>query len=196
MAVSSALIDPERPFASAFPEELSESVRVVAASLPPARFPASTHAVGPIVLRDRRILIPARIYHPPPTGSDAAPSDVEAAILACIYTRHHDGFVRQTHLRRIVDCHHPWKVPFVVQLVGEYVLEILEDIDARLAQADASHLRDFAKENEPFLRLTRERVVSYWNCYFRRTCPDVRNHVGSRILTRIRAIATSKNEGV
>lgn len=35
-----------------------------------------------------------------------------------LYTRHHDGHVRQRHLARIIEVTDSWIVPFVVQLIG------------------------------------------------------------------------------
>ena len=43
----------------------------------------------------------------------------------------------------------------------------------------------FVASNPDFVRLTRARVASYWDCYFRRT--PRRDHVGFRLIDRIEA---------
>jgi hypothetical protein len=64
-------------------------------------------------------------------------------------------------------------VPFVLQLLGEYIIEICEDI-RRFAEVDlasrpawAREVRSFADENPDFIVLTQQRATSYWECYYR-----------------------------
>jgi hypothetical protein len=71
------------------------------------------------------VSIPYRIYHDPALIDTARLTSRQEELLDCLLTRHHSGFVRQEHLGRIVCCNHDWTPPFVVQLVGEYVIEIL-----------------------------------------------------------------------
>ena len=49
-------------------------------------------------------------------------------ILGCIFTRHHNGYVRQQWMRAVVPHAEPWVVPFVLALLGEYVVEIVVDM--------------------------------------------------------------------
>jgi hypothetical protein len=89
------------------------------------------------------------------------------------YSRHHDGHVRQRALRALLDCDEPWTAPFVVQLLGEYVIQICADIEkftqtalpARLAMQ--ASLSAFLMQNPCFAELTRQRAISYWSCYHR-----------------------------
>jgi hypothetical protein len=43
--------------------------------------------------------------------------------------RHHDGFGRQRQLKTLLDADEPWTAPFIVQLLGEYVIQICRDIE-------------------------------------------------------------------
>lgn len=56
---------------------------------------------------------------------------------AVLYTRHHDGFVRQRHVQQAIGSPHAWLVPIVVKLVGEYVIEIILAIRDALSDLDA-----------------------------------------------------------
>ncbi len=47
-------------------------------------------------------------------------------------TRHSDGRIREECLRQIVAVDRPWVAPFVVQLLGEYVIKIVEVIAATI----------------------------------------------------------------
>lgn len=58
-----------------------------------------------------------------------------------------------------------------MQLTGEAVREILLPVDAYLAGFPARELRDFLKENRPFIKTTQKRIVSYWNEYSKELYP-------------------------
>ena len=48
---------------------------------------------------------------------------------AAIYSRHPDGRVRQRALGTLLDFDEPWTAPFIMQLLGEYVIQICADIE-------------------------------------------------------------------
>jgi hypothetical protein len=83
--------------------------------------------------------------------------------LRCLYTRHHDGYVRQRNLDQVVSAPEAWVVPYVVQLVGEYVVEIIEVIAAALPQLTVRGSPQralygrFAADNPAFIDLTAAR---------------------------------------
>ncbi len=120
-------------------------------------------------------------------------------ILHCLYSRHHDGRVRQRHLEQIVRSEEPWTVPFVVQLVGEYVMEILQSVHNDLSDladlaAEGSARRhaygDFLARNPDFFPLTEHRTVSYRSCYHRRRFPAFGTYPASPVLDLLRSIAS------
>ena len=117
---------------------------------------------------------------------------LERDVYACLYTRHHNGYVRQRHLRSIVGISHPWVVPFVVQLIGEYVLEIVADIREGLSDLDVpgssqrAQYAVFVAANPGFLDLTSSRVVSYWNCYYRFEYPQLSEYPGFQLISSLR----------
>jgi hypothetical protein len=125
--------------ARAFPRSVRADLGVVLSVVPPSILP--THGTVGVarqnlpVVDGEHLKIPYRIYAPEPAGGVAL-SPVQGLTLDCLHTRHHDGFVRQRRLRRVVDVSVPWVVPFVVALIGEYVLEIIEDVQAALSGLD------------------------------------------------------------
>ena len=106
------------------------------------------------------------------------------SLLHCLYTRHHNGFVRQRHLGFLLASNEVWTAPFVVQLVGEYVLPIVVQIERELGALHEAHFSAFLMENEAFLRLTSARVRSYWNAYFRSHDVPRSAHPGEVVLRR------------
>lgn len=90
----------------AFPADLATEIRLVVQALPytslqPAR-------IFTVWVQGEHLTVPYRLYNPEPaedvTGRLSA---TQAKILHCLYTRHHDGHVRQRHLNQIIDATDP-----------------------------------------------------------------------------------------
>jgi len=113
------------------------------------------------------VSIPHRVYHDTALIHKDKLSNLQKLLVDCILTRHRDGFVRQEHLIRIVGSNHALVPPFVIQLLGEYVVEILQVIEANLRDLDEVLYAEFLRANPDFLALTEQRVISYWDCYYR-----------------------------
>ncbi|MBX7467265.1 hypothetical protein K1Y80_14380 [Streptomyces sp. MAG02] len=191
---------PEEPsnathvLAAAFPSRLADDVRDVLAVVPTAELSLARSFT--VEVRGEEVAIPSRIYNEEP-GADPQRSltPTQQVILHCLYTRHSDGRVRQRHLERIVACDEPWVVPFVVQLVGEYVLEILEAITGGLpglsipGSAARRLYGEFIVRNPAFFALTEQRAVSYWSCYYRWRYGEFGMYPGSALLEAFRAAA-------
>ena len=118
---------------------------------------------------EETVSIPCRIYFEPPESETFRLSETESELLDCLLTRHHDGVVRQKHLARIIRSQNAWIPCFVVPLVGEYVVEIIRLIQENLPYLKSPAYAGFVRANPEYLALTEKRVMSYWNCYYRRT---------------------------
>jgi hypothetical protein len=164
--MEAAAIQPD--LTEAFPESLRSHVREVLAVLPTSAQPRSPDDIGAITLHGKPLRIPARIYHPEPDWReiDSLPA-VEQLIAACLYTRHHDGYVRQRALERAITIDETWVAPFVLQFLGEYVLELVTRVAAVLTGPPRHAFVSFLRENPGFLDLTTQRATSYWNEYHR-----------------------------
>lgn len=99
------------------------------------------------------------------------PAEAEPAktvlMIRCLETRSNDGFQRQRAVRELLTDIRPWSAPFIATLVGEYVIEILNDVHSALTPAVVNALAQFAFENPAFWARTKQRVGSYWNVYYR-----------------------------
>lgn len=186
----------------AFPYSLASAVAVVAAQLPTSRLqPAgsitsSCSRTWPdLVIVEDKVRIPVRIYNPePPARLTARFSRSQQCILACIYSRHHDGFVRQRWLRSLLGSDEEWTVPFIVQSLGEYVIEISSDIE-RFTRTELpgrpamrQNVWNFFHRNPEFVTLTEQRANSYWSCYHRRDHPARATYPASAALTALRKV--------
>ena len=73
----------------------------------------------------------------------------------------------------LLEADEAWTIPFIVQLCGEYVVEIGQDVLNFITHVLPSRpaLREqyvrFAQNNPEFMVLTEHRAVSYWNDDYR-----------------------------
>jgi len=121
-------------------------------------------------------------------------------IFFCLLTRHHNGFVREAALKRIIAVDEPWVVPFVVQLASEYVYEILAVIRQNLDRLNPSLYGVFFRDNPAYFNKVQQRIISYWNAYYRwhdYTGPNGLSHhnwresyVGHEIANRFKEMAS------
>ncbi|MFF0066111.1 hypothetical protein ACFYRC_32135 [Streptomyces sp. NPDC005279] len=186
--------------AAAFPSRLAGDVRRALVVVPAVKI--SPVEPFQVEVQSETVTIPSRIYHDEPdAGVESSLTGTQRALLHCLYTRHCDGRVRQRHLEQIVGLGQPWIAPFVVQLAGEYVLEILEAICRELpglgvaGSAQRALYGEFIAQNPAFFARTERRVVSYWACYYRWKYPVFGAYPGSDLVEGFRA-AASEQAGV
>jgi len=108
---------------------------------------------------------------------------------ACLVSRSTDGHLRQAAVRSLFAANEAWVGPYVVSLLGEYVLEIVEDISAALPLLDRPLYADFVRENPAALRTLRARATSYWNVYHRTEYPLQRHFPALRSLDELESWA-------
>lgn len=174
--------------AMAFPSRLRDAVRDAVASVTIGElFPPSDAFI--VNVDGEALRIPYRVYYDPDIlrRQLRAFQDAARLILLCLGTRHHDGYLRQECLRELVKNEAPWLTPYVVQLAGEYVVEITEDVAKAIEQHDPARLRSFASDNSAYLATLGRRVTSYWSCYHRRTYPERHLYPGARVLAVLNA---------
>lgn len=122
-----------------------------------------------VIVNNENIKIPSRHFlnkiHPSRHLESFEISDIQEGIIDCFYTRHCSGYIRQYHLKKIISLNYEWVVPYVITLVGEYVIEILEIIYQNIHLLCMPLYKKFLQENPKFYTLIQARVMSYWNCY-------------------------------
>jgi hypothetical protein len=148
---------------SAFPVAVRDDATRLASALPHPDLTAHTFQV---LVGEELVRIPYRIYHDVTRIDLGSFNTSQIELLDCLLTRHHDGYVREENLRKILGRNHQWVPPFVLQLVGEYVIEILAAIRDGLGNLDHELYRAFLISNPHFFKLTKQRVVSYRACYY------------------------------
>lgn len=122
-----------------------------------------------IYVHGERLQVPYRHYYKWPSEERTKALNVrQQLILACWMSRNHDGRVRQRALSQILPSDAAWTIPFVIQLCGEYVIEIgfdiLNFVTASLPMRPTllNEYAQFVRANPEFMSITRQRTVSYW----------------------------------
>ncbi len=167
----------------AFPAALRDNALLALSAFPENPHPSRTFSVR---VADQVVVLPYRIYHNPALIDTVPLNGVQKELVDCLLTRHNDAFVREEHLTRIISRNHIWIPPFVVQLVGEYVIEILHVIQHNLNLLDASIYEEFLRTNPELLAVTKQRVASYWDCYYR-NCRR-KEYVGFQLLDFLQSL--------
>jgi hypothetical protein len=150
--------------ARSFPLAIRADVQVATSRFPVTRLLGENFSVR---VGDEVLTLPDRIHTDPALIPLAQLTDLQKEFIDCLLTRHTDGFVREQHLARIIHSRNVWVPPFVIQLVGEYVIEILQVVKRNLQSLDTLVYGNFLRANPDFFATTERRVISYWNCYYR-----------------------------
>jgi hypothetical protein len=175
----------------AFPSRLRPAVRDTVASLATGELHPPRQAF--MVKVDRETLcIPYRLYYTPEVMRRELGNaqGVIKLILACLGTRHYDGYLRQECLKELLASDEAWLTPYFLQLAGEYVVEIAEDVAEGIGKRDAAALAAFALENPGYLATLERRVTSYWSYYHRRTYPERNRYPGTKVLAVLHRAAS------
>jgi hypothetical protein len=137
--------------------------------------------------------IPYRLYYNEPSlQAEQTLTTTQRTILDCIYTRHHNGYIRQRRLESLADKNLYWTTPFIIQLLGEYILEIIDVLDKKSRDPDLDNFKKFAIENPSYWQLIECEVISYWNEYYRSRFPKFQDYVGKVVLDRINSKVIGK----
>lgn len=132
----------------------------------------------------KTIYVPSR-FHFLDTVARADISHRAFPAAQCLLTRSTDGYLRQRALNAILSLREPWIAPFVVLLIGEYVVEIVLDIQASLPSLDREIYSNFVRENRGIMRTIRSKAVSYWDAYYRNRFPDRAAYPGLVVLRQL-----------
>lgn len=196
-------------FENGFPKTLRHEVFVVEQYIPNRTYynvkNGRSEACCTYVLQDgQTVSFPYRIYYI--EKSPQAPSaltQTQKDIYHAIYSRSCDGYVREKHLRALLEAElREWAYPYILKLSDEYIIEILEYLYDELRFRNTAPLQMFCRSNlQQFLK-SHDRMTSYWNEFYRGRCYRYEEYVGrklyiecfgySKCLEKLRAIQPGK----
>ena len=155
------------------------------------------HGVFEFKFRNEILNIPTRIYWEEHKLLESSTlSQTQINLLNCILTRHHNGYIREKYLKKIIDSNFEWTAIFILQLCGEYVIEILDIVYQSLLKSSNQGILNAISENPKYWELTKSRIVSYWDCYYRKNSDQnivgfsKEDYVGFKIIKLLDPIKT------
>jgi hypothetical protein len=184
---------------NAFPQILRNDVRAVLTVLPPennlllseGQFHTMSDLIHPdaqeVVLDGELLRIPTRIYfNEPDPHEQSTLNELQNTIVNCIYLRHHNGFIRQRRLSMLTSKIYYFIVPYAFQLLGEYIIEIIGNMDDFIDETNIHLFRRFLSENREYWTLTKARMISYWNEYYRTGGNrNIRDYIGKKVFDKL-----------
>lgn len=161
---------------SAFPTCLQADIEQVLACF--GEFSVSDEGVSYQLVSGETVRVPYRLYMPEVPNLEGL-SPQQQLIAQCLLTRHSNGFIREQHLKKLLTAVLPdWCYPFLVKLADEYILSVLVLLLTYLGHQERSALRQFCELNQPQLQRGHQRMLSYWNEYYRKKYPDFTTYPG------------------
>jgi len=162
---------------NSFPASVREEIKAIEGSID---LSAKYQSYQPfeISVEMNALVIPMRIYtNESQLDELRGLSEIQKEIIYCYFSRHCDGFVRARCLKGIIQSNNLFVIPYIVQLLGEYVIEIIEFIYENREQINSSNLIAYINENPRHYEVTRQRVYSYWDCFYRGEYPKYKPRV-------------------
>lgn len=131
------------------------------------------------LLNGENISFPYRVYCLEGIDLQEKFSDDQKLIYHCIFSRSCDGFEREKHIKAILSANAPsWTMPYVLKLSDEYVVEIIEAIYEMLHNKSTEEIQAVAAHNLQMFLYGHDRMISYWNEFYRDRYPEYKSYVG------------------
>lgn len=189
MRISTKILEVNRQkLLLAFPINLKQDVEKVSAFLLDKNFKIDSISEQDILLNGQKLIIPRRVYFDISSVQfNNTLTNTQQTILNCIYLRHHNGFVRQEGLEKLIsNAEDYYIIPYIFQLLGEYVVALLEIADKHINENTVDNYLKFCIENPKYRKLTESRMISYWNAYYRRTkFKNLNDYIGRQIFNKL-----------
>ena len=175
----------------AFPAKYLPTTMVAGMSVAGRLYPRQWIERFSVQVDFQTVFIPMRLHISPDWLVSTETAEVRCFVNA-LETRSNDGFERQRAARKLLENLRPWGAPFILALIGEYVVEILQDISNIMTHEGEQELSSFIRNNELFWNTIKQRVMSYWNVYYRSNSRD--GYVGFELVNRLEAVAFGRAE--
>lgn len=137
-----------------------------------------------------------RIYFQEPSPElENELTETQRQILNCIYTRHHNGHVREKRLKNLFGFDCEWILPYKLQLLGEYVFEIIVELDKHITDENIQQYKLLTLDNRKYWEQTKSRITSYWSEYYRYpNNKKLMDYIGYKIMKRINIASVNDHE--
>jgi len=141
----------------------------------------------------KELLIPYRIYDHVSPDLDLNSLPLEKKVKEyCKYTRHSDGHIREKYIEKLINLEPKVAIPYAIQLASEYVLEIIEVIFKQFNKLDRTAVNKYVEENQTYITKSKDRMISYWDCYYMYKCPRLNEYVVFKLFEQLKVPSPNK----
>lgn len=170
-----------------FPQHLHDDVAKASAWILQSKSASTTlfksEEMVEYVDQDEVIRFPYRVYYEDDSNTYLHMlTNQEKMIVHCIYSRSHDGFIRQKHLHALLCMTYAdWTIPYIVKACDEYVVGILEMTYRLINPQDYERFKRFTLQNTATFCKSYDRMTSYWDAYQLNTYPQFQQYIGKKL---------------
>ena len=174
----------------AFPAELWQDVSIVSNLLSRktynnVRIGQTDYGCTYALFNEQEITFPYRVYYLDECTAFSSPTFEQKMIYHCFFSRSCNGFIREKHIKEILKVNCPdWCLPYILKLSDEYVIEILEVIYNELTHKNTDKIKTLCRLNMQSFLSGHDRMISYWNEYYRGQCYFYKNYVGKKLFSQ------------
>jgi len=170
---------------NSFPKELKFDVEKVIEFLNDRKLNIHPILEKKIEINGETLALPCRIYCDDYNRNEEENlSEKQKVILNCLFLSHNNGYERQKRLEMLVSENDYYTVPFKIKILGEYVIEIINDLEKHINAETLKNYVSFAKENPHYWKTTKSRIASYWGEYYKRNS-KLKDYIGYKIAKKI-----------
>lgn len=175
-------------FEDGFPKRFRKDVQLVCNKITIKTYNNSTIGQSEqkfswMLLNNEIITFPYRIYYIDNFKNvDKDFTPIQEIIYHCIFSRCCDGFIREKHIKALLEIETPdWALPYIIKVCDEYVVEILELVYNYLKDIDTTKYKKICKKNLPLFIYGHSRMISYWNEFYRNRYFKYSQYIGKRL---------------
>ena len=169
----------------AFPHSVQANAEEAAVKLLPLFDESYRMSFVECTVQGRNVRIPQRLHLRESDRLLKSLPALNSPIVECLCSRSTDGLLLHAAAKHLIAVRHPFIIPYVILLCGEYVIEIIEDIMSFVAQLDQHSYANFVRENRDLMQHLRAKATSYWNEYYRSCFPNRNDYPGLAFLHQL-----------
>jgi hypothetical protein len=137
-----------------------------------------------VSLIDEFIKIPYRIYiNEVENDIIDKLSGTQKIILYCLYSRNYNGYIRQKYIEKLLDKKEYFITPYVIEMIGEYVPEIMVLLDEYIEE-NKTNIMQYICYNIYKWRDISGRVSSNY-LYHKEKYPKYKEYIGAKLVKKI-----------
>lgn len=132
-----------------------------------------------LIWQNKIINYPSRYYSVITPNEVYTCNNVE---LLGLYTQSTNGYIREIAILKLMKDDPNSSIPYLVQLLSEYVIEIIISIADNITKTQQELIIQYLNANPEYYDRIKDRISSYWDCYHRWQYPKLKYYPPNQII--------------